>query len=94
MVVIHNKNPIKQTFNAWINSFPESFHWCDMDRFYRFVKAVCRYSRKPKNSIWLQEQISKSGKKLSEEVIQIYCEKFDELQRFYHATCIRIYESR
>lgn len=94
MVLIHNKYPIKQTFDAWINGFPESFHWCDMDRFYRFVKAVCRYSRKPKNGLWLEEQINKSGKKLSEDEIEFYCELFDKLQGFYHTPCIRVYESK
>jgi len=93
MAVIHNKHPIKQSFRNWINNYPESFHWCDMDRFYIFVKCVCRYSRKIKGYQWLKKKIEKTDKKLSKDVIDIYCHKFIELQKFYSASCLQIYES-
>lgn len=92
MVVRHNTHPIEQSFKYWINQYPESFHPLDLERFYIFVKCVCRYSRKPKGSLWLREEIKKSRKQLQDDVVEAYCEKFVELQEFYNALCMQIYD--
>lgn len=92
MAVVHNKHPIEQSFYQWINNYPESFHPIDMERFYIFVKCVCRYGRKMKGYKWLKDKIEKSGKKLSNDTIDTYCNKFVTLQEFYKASCIQIYE--
>lgn len=93
MAIVHNKNPIEKSFQHWIDNYPESFHPLDMKRFYIFVKCICRYSRKDKNSVWLKKKIKKSGKNLSEKTINVYCQKFVELQKFYNAPCLQIYNS-
>lgn len=94
MTLIHNQHPIDQSFKLWIGQYPESFHPLDLERFYAFVKCVCRYSRKTKDGLWLREKLSKVGHHLSEEDIEYYCNKFQELQNFYKAPCIQIYEAR
>jgi len=91
MSISRNKYPIKKAFNLWINNCPESFHPLDMERFYVFVKTVCRYSRKPKGSEWLRRKIKQIENKLSEEKIEIYCNKFEMLQEFHKAKVIPIY---
>ena len=91
MPIKHNKYPIEQAFTVWINNYPESFHPCDMERFYVFVKTVCRYSRKRKGADWLEEKIKKSNSKLDEDDIENYCSKFVELQDFYKVPPLAIY---
>jgi CRISPR/Cas system-associated protein endoribonuclease Cas2 len=78
----------------WINGHPESFHPFDMERFYVFVKCVCRYSRKQKDHQWLRQRIIESGKISNKEVVEKYCEMFNELQEFYKTPWLRIYEVR
>lgn len=92
MAIIHNKRPIIQSFDIWINNYPESFHPLDMQRFYTFVKAVCRYSRTPKDQDWLREKIKKSKNSMTEADIEVYCEKFKELQTFYKARMLQVYD--
>lgn len=91
MDIKHNKNPIEQTFRLWIGNYPESFHPCDMERFYVFVKTVCRYSRKPKGEDWLRKKIKDSANNLDEKDIDTYCDKFLELQKFHKAYALPIY---
>lgn len=76
-------SPVDKSFINWINEYPESFHPLDMKRFYCFVKNVCRYGRKEKDRKWLINKIDKHGNKLENEIIDIYCDKFEELQKFY-----------
>ncbi len=40
------KNPVEYSFHQWISAHPDSRHWADKERFYRFVKTVCRYNAK------------------------------------------------
>ena len=91
MPIKHNEHPIEQTFTVWINNYPESYHPLDMGRFYTFVKTVCRYSRKPKDSEWLRNKLKQSDSKLNEDDIDTYCDKFAELQKFYKAPTMPIY---
>lgn len=90
--IVHNKHPIEQSFRVWINNYPESFHPLDMERYYAFVKCVCRYSRREKGYNWLKEKIEKSGKGMGARNIEFYCHKFMELQKFYKVPCWRVYE--
>jgi len=92
MSVIHNRHPIDQTFKAWIANYPESFHPLDMERFYRFVKTVCVYSRRPKGSEWLRERIEQSGRHLDDDVVDTYCDRFVLLQEFYKVGHMRVYQ--
>lgn len=93
MSLIHNEHPVDQSFNLWISQYPESFHPLDLERFYGFVKCVCRYSRRPKGGVWLREKLIETPN-LSEKDIETYCSKFIELQKFYKAPCIQVYEAR
>lgn len=88
----HNKNPIEQAFNIWINNYPESYHPLDMQRFYVLVKTVCRYSRSLKDGEWLKNKISEVKNSLSDEDVEFYCERFDMLQKFHKANVIPVYD--
>lgn len=46
MTLIRFKNQTEYAFIVWMNSFPESFHPLDMERFYMFVKTIARYRSK------------------------------------------------
>lgn len=46
MPILLIKNPVEYSFILWMNSFPESMHPSDMDRFYTFVRSVARYNGK------------------------------------------------
>lgn len=94
LTIIHHKHPIDEAFNAWIRLYPESSHPCDMERFYCFVKSVCRYSRstQTKGEEWLKERIKGCVHALSEDQIDSYCDLFVKLQRFYRTPCMLIHE--
>lgn len=94
MTLIHNQHPIDQSFKLWISQSPESFHPLDLERFYIFVKCVCRYSRKSKSGLWLRERLAKAKHRLSEEDIEYYCNELTKLQNFYKAPCMRVYIAR
>ncbi len=41
-----------------MNNFPDSGHWADMERFFKFVKTVCRYkASKWKDQNYLKKKI-------------------------------------
>ena len=42
MGIVINKQPTELAFILWIKNHPESFHWCDMDRFYCFVNTLIK----------------------------------------------------
>ena len=42
MGIVINKQPTELAFVLWIKNHPESFHWCDMDRFYCFVNTLIK----------------------------------------------------
>lgn len=44
--MIHHKNPVEESFIAWVVMNPDSFHHLDMQRFYTFVHSVIRYNAK------------------------------------------------
>ena len=45
-MLVYHRNPTEESFYIWINGFPESFHPCDMERFYVFIKCVKYYHAK------------------------------------------------
>lgn len=84
MEVIKPKNHlIERSLRFWLSQYPESFHPLDMKRFYTFVKNVCRYGRKRRDSDWLREKILKNGKYFTAENLDKYCCLFEELQDFH-----------
>ena len=38
------KQPVEYSFLQWINNYPDSGHWADKERFFRFVKTVRKYN--------------------------------------------------
>ena len=75
---------VDDKFQLWISQYPESLHPLDMQRFYRFVKAVCE-SGSFHDGSWLEAKISGSKHSLSEELVRRYCSLFIDLQDFYRA---------
>ena len=72
-----------QAFELWISQFPETYHPLDVNRFYSLVKAVCE-SGEYKNASWLEQKIrGANNKRMTDELIENYCDKFTELQDFY-----------
>jgi hypothetical protein len=59
MALVKYKNQIEYSFIIWMNNYPESCHWADDERFYCFVKNVCRYHRAKKweDSDFLKKKI-------------------------------------
>ncbi|HOI16244.1 MAG TPA: hypothetical protein PK036_07850 [Geobacteraceae bacterium] len=52
------KNPVEYSFIQWMNNFPDSGHWADKERFFRFVKTVSRYKAlRWKNANYLKKRI-------------------------------------
>ncbi|MBA4320650.1 MAG: hypothetical protein C0412_19835 [Flavobacterium sp.] len=93
MPVIRNKKPIEKAFVLWISQYPESYHPCDMDRFYKLAKTVCRYGRKAKHSQWLRKKIVNfEGHHLGEKDVEYYCDLFDKLIRFHRIPPVPLYE--
>jgi hypothetical protein len=76
---------IDYSFNIWMSNYPESFHPLDMQRFYRFVHTVKRFSRK-KDGLFLREKINefqkKNGIKLDDKKIDYFCDLFLHLLDF------------
>lgn len=89
---MHNVSIIEKSLQFWLSQHPESFHHLDMERFYTFVKDVCRYSRKTRDSNWLRKEILKSGKYISQENIDRFCNLFEHLQDFYEVKPTYPYE--
>lgn len=48
--MIQHKNPVEESFIAWVTMNPDSFHHLDMHRFYAFVQGLIY--RKPKSKIY------------------------------------------
>ena len=45
-MIIRHRDPVEESFILWMDGHPESFHACDMRRFYVFVKSVYSYRKK------------------------------------------------
>ncbi len=44
MTICKIKQPVEYSFLQWINNYPDSGHWADKERFFIFVKTVCKYN--------------------------------------------------
>ncbi len=89
-MVIHNKHPIQQSYNNWINNFPESFHPLDMDRFYVFAKTVHQYSRKKDYIYWLNTKLSKTN--MTENHVEYFCKLLQTLLDFQKVKSFPLYQ--
>lgn len=82
---------IKKYYQNWIGSTTLLSHPSDIEKFYTFVKAILKYSRKPKNGHWLCFFLEKDlpqkyqDKKYSRQQIQKISSLFDCLIDFHNA---------
>src|SRR6516164_8403786 len=72
---------IARYFDIWIRQETwDSGHWSDRERFYRFVKAVKRYSRRPVSSDQIQTlMIDRWRHRRDSTVLEIKVEKYGEI---------------
>ncbi len=74
---------LDKLFISWIMQYPDSYHPCDMERFYKLVKYYCN-KRGKKSLNWLSEKINNFDKKsLDPKVVREYEVLFGRLMDFY-----------
>ena len=78
-MLIYHRNPTEESFYMWINRSPESFHQCEMERFYVFIKCVKYYHAKRwEDYAFFKSKIKKANPNFSEENIALFYEKLTE----------------
>ena len=85
--MIYHKNPVEESFIAWIVMNPDSFHHLDMQRFYTFVHSVIKYNAKS----WLnfkkfKEKILFHKSNFSEENIDYFFSLMEQFVGFSRAS--------
>jgi len=84
MTLIRFKNQTEYAFIVWMDSFPESFHPLDMQRFYGFVKTVARYrSKKWRDYDHFKQQILARKPHFAEENIDYFYELMHTCLEFH-----------
>ncbi len=79
------KTPVECCFIMWMNNFPDSPHWNDKERFFQFVKTVCRYNAKKwKNIDFLKTRILEHSPHFDPEMLNLRLNLFTELVEFYN----------
>lgn len=80
------KQPVEYSFLQWINNFPDSGHWADKERFFRFVKTVCRYNAKNwKKPDYLRKRILEAKPNFDQEFLDSLLNLYINLLEFYRA---------
>jgi len=80
------KQPVEYSFLYWMNSFPDSRHWADKERFFRFVKTVCRHNAKNwKKPDYLRERILEAKPNFDQEFLDSLLNLYMNLLEFYRA---------
>ena len=91
--MIQHKNPVEESFVAWIVMNPDSFHHLDMQRFYTFVHSVMRYNAKSWCSYKkFKEKILFHKPKFPEECIEYYFNLMRTLIDFSKASYLPLYD--
>lgn len=80
-------NPIDILFLTWILSPIESFHPCDLNRFYNFIEAIIFY-KKTKGSKWYnKDYFYKKCKEvkpyLDNDLLDTFYNKFEVLNEYF-----------
>lgn len=84
-MTIHKiKQPVEYSFIQWINNYPDSGHWKDEERFFCFVKTVCKYnaSRWEKTD-FLKNKILEVKPHFDPDFLEQLLSLYDTLIRFY-----------
>lgn len=83
MNLIRIKNPVEYSFIQWMNNFPDSGHWTDKERFFRFVKTACRYkAHKWKNPNYLKTRIFDRNPNFDTDSLEIILNLYLNLLEF------------
>jgi hypothetical protein len=79
------KTPVEYSFTIWMNNFPDSAHWADKERFFQFVKTVCRYpkAKEWKNIVFLKTKILDRCPHFDPAVLENRLKSFSELVEFF-----------
>lgn len=69
-------------YKRWINTFPETWHENDLERFYMFVSKLLSTVKKDRLSYWLKQNLKQDCTKLSDDDISKYCELYDHIKAY------------
>ena len=72
-------------YKLWINAFPESGHQNDWERFYMFVSSLLQAGKKERTRFWLKKNLKEDCSKISDAMIEEYCDAFDHINGFKKA---------
>ena len=86
MTIYKIKQPVEYSFLQWINNYPDSGHWADKERFFSFVKTVCKYNasrwKKPDH---LKRKILEAKPHFDREFLDRLLDLYTNLIEFYKA---------
>ena len=84
MTICKIKQPVEYSFIQWINNYPDSGHWADKERFFRFVKTVCRYNASRwKKTDFLKNKILEAKPHFDPEFLNRLLYLYDNLIEFH-----------
>jgi len=78
------KNPVEYSFHIWMSNHPDSRHWADKERFYSFVKTVCRYNAKKwKDARYFKKRVLQRARNFDPEYLDYLQDLFMQLIDFH-----------
>ena len=84
MTIYRVRQPVEYSFLQWINNYPDSGHWKDKERFFKFVKTVCRYNatkwKKPEH---LKKKIIEAKPNFDLSFLDYLLDLYSNLIEFY-----------
>ncbi len=84
MTILRIRQPVEYSFLQWINNYPDSGHWADKERFFRFVKTVCRYNASRwKKSNYLKSRILAAKPHFDPDFLDRLLDLHDNLIQFH-----------
>ena len=91
--MIYHKNPVEESFIAWITHNPDSFHQLDMNRFYIFVRSVVCYNAKSWQDIKkFKSEILRHKPYFKEEDIEYFYKLMNHMIAFSKSGYLPLYE--
>lgn len=84
MAIRKIKQPVEYSFFQWINNYPDSGHWKDKERFFTFVKTVCKYNASRwKDAKYLKNRILEIKPHFDPDFLERLLELYGNLIQFY-----------
>lgn len=84
MAILKIRHPVEYSFLQWMNNFPHSGHWADRERFFVFVKTVCKYnSTKWKRPEHLKARILKARPHFDPDILDRLLYLYGDLIEFH-----------